>query len=93
MDSVLLLRAVVALAFVIGLLLLFAAGLRKWGGKLGLAALTPQSTRKRLQLLEVMLLDSRHRLAVVRMENREHLILLGPGAPVVVESRDVKEAS
>ncbi|MBI3419590.1 MAG: flagellar biosynthetic protein FliO [Proteobacteria bacterium] len=93
MEMPMLLRAVAALVLVLGLLLLLAVALRMWGGKLGLVALSPdKGGGKKIQLLEATMLDSRHRLVRVRMENREHLILLGGASPVVVESREVKES-
>ncbi len=87
------LRMVVGLAVVLGLLLLAAAGLRLWGRRLGLVAPANTEGAKRFALAEAMMLDSRHRLLRVRDGKREHVILLGASAPVVVESRDAEEQS
>jgi flagellar protein FliO/FliZ len=88
MENWMLLRAVMALAIVIGLLFLCAAGLRRWGGRLGLTALpNPAGAVRKVQLLESAMLDSRHRLVRVKIDNREHAIVLGGASPVVVESK------
>ena len=89
METAMLVRALMALAIVIGLLLLCAAGLRRWGGLLGLTMVQKNGTASRsIKIIESALLDSRHRLVRVRIENREHVIVLGGASPVVVESKD-----
>lgn len=72
-----------ALAFllVLGLIALCAWVLRRFG--LG-GAIRPAAGR-RIAVVESLALDARHRLVLVRRDDREHLILLG-AAETVVES-------
>jgi flagellar protein FliO/FliZ len=70
-----------ALAFllVLGLIALGAWTLRRFG--LGMAG--PVGRGRRLAVVESLALDARHRLVLVRRDDREHLILLGAGETVV----------
>ncbi len=76
-------RFVLALVFVLALI-----GLLTWlVRRFGLAGRMP-ATRKhgrRLDIVEVVALDSRHRLVLVRRDRTEHLVLLGANADIVVE--------
>lgn len=75
-----LLRAAFALGLVILLILVFGAVLRRFGN----AGLQRQG--KRLAVSESLMLDARRRLVLVRRDGREHLLLLGPGGDLVVET-------
>jgi flagellar protein FliO/FliZ len=90
MDGPMYVKALIAFVFVIGLLLLFAAGLRLWGQKFGLIASVSGSDGKKIQIVETAMVDNRHRMVRVRVENREHLILVGGATPVVVESKNIQ---
>jgi flagellar protein FliO/FliZ len=83
-------QALIGFVFVIGLLLVFAVVARVWGKKLGLIPSVLGTEGKKIQLIETAMVDTRHRLLRVRVENREHLILVGGATPVVVESRDIQ---
>jgi flagellar protein FliO/FliZ len=48
---------------------------------------------KRLKISESLMLDPRRRLVLVRCDEREHLILLGPGGDVVVSDMPAADAS
>lgn len=41
---------------------------------------------RRLAVVETLTLDVKHRLVLVRRDDREHLLVLGGGQPVVVEA-------
>lgn len=74
MDITEILRSVLALIFVLGLVLGCAALARARGW------LTPggvPAADKRLRQLESLVLDPRHRLLLVSIDEREHLILVG----------------
>lgn len=74
-----------ALAFVLvlGLIALAAWALRRFGpGGLGVS-LGRSLRARRLTIVETLPLDPRHRLVLVRRDDREHLILLGAGESVV----------
>jgi flagellar protein FliO/FliZ len=90
MDGALLLRAVIALGFVLGLLMLMAWGLRRFGGKYGFVTIQTNAEAKQIQIMEATMLDTRHRLLRVKNGKREHLIVLGGARPVVVESKDAE---
>jgi flagellar protein FliO/FliZ len=70
-----------ALAFllVLGLIALCAWALRRFG--LG-GAIRPTRGR-RLAVVESLALDPRHRLVLVRRDDREHLLLIGTGETVI----------
>lgn len=78
-----LLRFVLAFALVIGLIMLLAAALKKWGG--GQASLG-RGRDKRLSVLEVTPLDPRRRLVLIRRDDQEHLLLIGGANDVVIET-------
>jgi len=78
-------HAVVALAFVTGLIFLFAAVVRKTGLDKRLAG--GKNVVKKLVVMETLYLDPKTRLVLVRFENREHLLLLGVSGNVLIESR------
>jgi flagellar protein FliO/FliZ len=48
---------------------------------------------KRLQISESLMLDPRRRLVIVRCDEREHVLLLGPSGDVVVSEQAAKAAS
>jgi flagellar protein FliO/FliZ len=64
------LTAGLALLFVLGLIMLLARLLRATG-------LAPQTAGQRLKLQEVLALDARRRLMILRCDGREVLLLTG----------------
>jgi flagellar protein FliO/FliZ len=75
------LRAVGALAAVLGLLLLLVWSLRRAG------VIKPTAGAGRLAVTGSLPLDSRNRLLLVRCDGREHLLALGPAGVRVIESQ------
>jgi flagellar protein FliO/FliZ len=76
------LQFALALGFVlalIGILALLAQ-------RLGLGHAPRRGGQRRLAVSEIAALDARHKLVLVRRDGVEHLIVLGPGAPAVVEA-------
>lgn len=71
-----------ALVFVLALIGLAAFAARRLG--LGHAAL-PTGRRRRLGIVEVLPLDGRRRLVLLRRDAVEHLVILGPSSETVVE--------
>ena len=86
MDLELYTRFVIALVAVLALIGAVAWLARRFG--LGNRLAQPRGRDRRLSLVEVMALDQRKRLVLVRRDDREHLLLLGPGHDLVVE-RDI----
>lgn len=78
---------VFALIFVLALIAVFAALARR----MGFGYRTPSRGKgksRRLSIVEVIPLDAKRRLALVRRDEVEHLVLLGagPGADLLIES-------
>ncbi|HEX9447033.1 MAG TPA: flagellar biosynthetic protein FliO [Dongiaceae bacterium] len=79
MDGESYLRFILALVLVLGLLALAAFLLRRSG-------IGPKLSRsRRLATVENLPLGPRHRLLLVRRDNVEHLLLLGPQGDLLVE--------
>lgn len=81
------LKVILAFIFVIGLICLLAYFLRRFAGTsfvLGQGA----EKKRSLTILEIQPLDSKRRLVLVKRDNKKHLLLLGVGSDVVVESFD-----
>lgn len=81
MDFETILRFALALAFVLGLLLLLAAAARRWNW----ASRAMPARGKRLGVIEITAIDGKRSLALVRRDGTEHLLLLGPHGDLVVE--------
>lgn len=76
------LRFVLALILVLGLILLLAWALRRFG----FGGMTRHGGKRRLEILESLAIDPRHRLVLVRRDDTEHLLMLGPTNDLVIES-------
>lgn len=80
------LRALGALAFVLGLLVAVAYALRRWGGAIpGLSMHGGTGAARRLTVVETLALSPRTRLLLVRRDGVEHLIAVGPDGVMTVE--------
>ena len=79
-------KFVLALAFVLGLILLLAFLVRRFG--LGSFAIAPRARNsvRRLSVVEVAPIDAKRRLVLVRRDDVEHLILLGAQSELLIES-------
>lgn len=73
---------VVALAFVLALIGIMFWMMKKFRG----SSLATGAAGRRLAVIEGAVVDSKRRLVLVRRDNVEHLILLGPTQDVVVET-------
>jgi flagellar protein FliO/FliZ len=80
-------RFVIALAFVLALIGLLSWVVKRYGAG-GRAAIRLGKSR-RLQIVETVSIDSRHRAVLLRRDDIEHLVLLGPGNDFLIE-RDIK---
>ncbi len=78
MDFLGLLRAVFALAIVLGLILALAYALKRYAPQL-MGKLQAPRGKKRLEVVETLVLDPVRRLVLVRLDDEERLILLGEG--------------
>ncbi|MQX35228.1 flagellar biosynthetic protein FliO [Roseospira navarrensis] len=78
-------RFVLALLIVLGLIFLVAALVRRYGPMSG-PARGGRTGRRRLQVVEAIMVDPRRRLLLVRRDDREHLLLIGGTTDLVVEA-------
>ena len=78
------LRMVAALAFVLALMVGLNLLMRRINA--GAGGLVAPVNKRRLQIVESMGLDARRRLVLIRRDNREHLVILGPAGETVVET-------
>jgi len=83
MDASTYLRFLVALLFVLALIVALAWAARRFG--LGGRIAPNASKRRRLSIVEVLPLDGRHRLVLLRRDRVEHLVVLGPSQPLLIE--------
>lgn len=83
-------RFVLALAFVLALMGLAAQLIKRMGwGKIGPLG----GTGKRLSVIEVRQIDGRHKLALIKCDDREHLLVLGPEGQTTVDLNIKKKAA
>lgn len=79
------LYAVLALIFVLALLGLFYLVMRR----LGIGGALPRTRgERRLRVVEVLPVDAKRRLVLLRRDGREHLVLLGPETDLLIESQE-----
>ncbi len=83
MDYESYLRFFLALVFVLGLIAALAMIARKLG--LGIGVRVRPGRSRRLGIVEVMPLDAKRRLVLIRRDDVEHLLLLGTAGESVVE--------
>jgi flagellar protein FliO/FliZ len=84
MDLDIYFRFLLALLLVLALIAALAWAARRFGLGGHLAPNTGKSPR--LTVVEVKTLDQRRKLVLVRRDDREHLILLGIGQDLLIES-------
>ncbi len=83
MDTPSLLKFFFAFAFVLSLMFMLSWGLKRLG--LAGTSLLPNGKR-RLRIVETLPLDIRRKLVIVRRDNKEHLLVLGPTGETVIEA-------
>lgn len=76
------LRFLAALILVVGMMLGLGAILRRAQG----GGLIRAGQKRRLRIVEMTALDHRRRLVLIRRDDREHLVILGPAGETVVET-------
>ena len=84
MDILLYTKYIVVLILVLGLIFLISYVVRKLGFVPGVENST--SRKSRLALTATTAIDAKRRLVLVRRDDQEHLILLGPDGDTVVET-------
>src|SRR5690349_15594611 len=83
-------RFVLALAFVLALMGILGHLAKRLGwGKLSMGTKNGQ----RLSLVETRHIDGRHKLALVKCDGREYLLVLGPDHSRVIDNNIAKDAA
>jgi len=86
MDFLLYTKYLVVLIFVLGLIGLITVVIRKFGFVPSVEKTL--NKKKRLAISQMIGLDAKRRLVLIRRDDREHLLLLGPDGDLVIE-RDI----
>lgn len=80
------LRFALALLFVLGLIGAFALLGRRMGFAPRVTSPVTGRSRRRLGVVEILSVDAKRKLLLIRRDDREHLILLGAGQDLVIEA-------
>ena len=83
METALVLKFFSAFVFVISLMLLFSWLLKRAGLS---GPLMANAGKRRLKIVEYLPLDHRRRMVLVRRDDKDHLLILGPNGETVVET-------
>jgi flagellar protein FliO/FliZ len=97
MDTIDPARFILASFFVLGLLGLFALGLKRFGQKSLLQTFQQKFGQNlgqtgRLCIIETRYIDAKSKLVLVKRDNSEHLLLIGDGKAIVIEAGIKNEA-
>lgn len=82
-------RFILALLAVLALMSLLALALRRYG--IGAGSALP-GLKRRINVLETRPIDHRHKLVLVKCDDREHLVMLGPDSQTVLDTNIPKKA-
>jgi len=83
MESASYFRFILSLLAVIGMIFAVLWAMRRWGPR-GIAM--PRGSGRRLAMVDSLVLGAKHRLVLVRRDDHEHLLLLGPAGDLLVEA-------
>ena len=82
-------RSGLALAIVISLIFLIFALLRKFN--FGRFAGAAPGAKRRLSLQDMLILDDKRRIVIVKCDSKEHVILLSQGCDLLIDSCEVNK--
>lgn len=86
MDAVDFMRSIASLALVLALLLGSAYALRRWGHRIPGININAGTAEKRLAVVTTQSIDPRRKLVLIRRDQVEHLLMVGPEGAVLVEA-------
>lgn len=81
-------NALFSLLIVLGMIGAIAWLIRRWGGLTGLAGRTLSKSTRRLTVSESISVGARHRLVLLRRDDKEYLVLLGPNGDLVIDKEE-----
>lgn len=84
METEMILKFVAGLLVVLALMGLLALTLRWWNEKRGFKPLMGKD--RRLKIVEVLLIDTKHKAVLLQRDDTEHLVILGTTSETIVES-------
>lgn len=84
MDWTEYLRFVAALGFVLSLMAIFGILLKRFGA--GGKFISSTKEGRRLDIIEILPLDAKHRLYLLRRDNKEHLVIISENGETILES-------
>jgi flagellar biogenesis protein FliO len=82
MDAIEIARYLGALVLVLGLLGMAWVAARKYG----LPGIVAPNGARRLAVVETLMLDARHKAYLIRRDDTEHLVIIGPQGTATVET-------
>lgn len=87
-------QSLLALGFVIALLAAFAYGIKKLGLIARVTIDKDGAQKKRLNIVEILPVDAKRRLVLIRRDDKEHLIMMGAERDLLIEQNiDQKSVS
>jgi len=78
------LHSLLALVFVLGLIVILSFILKKYGGEKIFSRVKDKGGR--LSVSDMLVIDGRRKLILVKRDDTEHLLLIGPEKEVIIES-------
>lgn len=92
METTAILKSLLALLFVVGLIGLTAFLLKRYVVERNIFSFaTPATNKKRLKIVEQLLLDSKRRMVIVEKDGKEEITLvLGPNSETLVSVSAIK---
>lgn len=78
-------QSLLALAFVIALLAAFAYGIKRLGLIARVTVDQDGEQKRRLNIVEILPVDAKRRLVLIRRDDKEHLIMLGAERDLLIE--------
>ncbi len=76
---------IIALLFVLALILIIAYGAKRFGLMARITVNSGRSRDKRLDIIEILPVDARRKLLLIRRDDVEHLVMLGAERDIVIE--------
>lgn len=84
MDFILLIKAIVSLLFVLGLLFITLWAIKYIEQHSASSRFFKKiNGKKRLEIIEIKRIDARNTLVLIRRDDKEHLLLVGPSSQII----------